>query len=107
MSTTINGFDDLIDSLKSLEKNVHDLEGTHTISFDKLFTKFFMEKHTDCSSFDEFLKAGNFTVNSQEDFEAIPEDVWNQYVSHATDFSSWDEMLNQATSDYLSSELSL
>lgn len=35
MSTNINGFDELIDSLKSLKKNVHDLEGTHTISFDK------------------------------------------------------------------------
>lgn len=107
MSTTINGFDDLIDSLKSLEKNVHDLEGTHTISFDKLFTKTFMEKHTDCSSFDEFLKAGNFVVDSQEDFEAIPDDVWDQFVSHATDFDSWDDMLKQATNDYLSSELSL
>ena len=101
MSTTINGFDDLIDSLKSLEKNVHDLEGTHTISFDKLFTKFFMEKHTDCSSFDEFLKAGNFVVDSQEDFEAIPDDVWDQFVSHATDFDSWDDMLKQATNIFL------
>jgi hypothetical protein len=91
MSTNINGFDELIDSLKSLEKNVHNLEGTHTISFDKLFTKIFMEKHTDCSSFDEFLKAGNFVVDSQEDFEAIPDDVWDQFVSHATDFDSWDE----------------
>lgn len=107
MSTNINGFDELIDSLKSLEKNVHNLEGTHTISFDKLFTKTFMEKHTDCSSFDGFLKAGNFVVNSQEDFEAIPDDEFDQYVSHATNFDSWADMLNQATKDYLSSELSL
>ncbi|GEM_PF-1160148 len=88
MSTNINGFDELIDSLKSLEKNVHNLEGTHTISFDKLFTKIFMEKHTDCSSFDEFLKAGNFVVDSQEDFEAIPDDVWD-HIRHCYLLSSF------------------
>ena len=107
MSTNTNSFDDLINSLKKLVDNVHSLEGTHTVSFDKLFTKTFMEKHTDCSSFDEFLKVGNFVVNSQEDFEAIPDDEFDQYVSHATNFDSWADMLNQATKDYLSSELSL
>nr|DAZ68649.1 MAG TPA: hypothetical protein [Caudoviricetes sp.] len=107
MSTNTNGFDELIDSLKKLEDNVHRLEGTNTVSFDKLFTKTFMEKHTGCSSFDEFLKAGNFVVNSKEDFEAIPDEVFDKYVSSATNFDSWDDMLNQATNDYLSSELSL
>ena len=107
MSTSINGFDKLIDSLKSLSQKVQELEGTHTVSFDKLFTESFMEKHTDYSSFDEFLKAGNFVVNSQEDFEAIPDDVLYQYVSQATDFGSWEDMLSKATNEYLSSKLSL
>lgn len=106
MSTNIKGFDELMSSLKSLEKKAHDLEGTHTVSFEKLFTSSFMEKHTHYSSFDDFLKAGNFVVKSQKDFEAIPDDVWNQYVENATDFASWDDMLGQATNEYLSSKLS-
>lgn len=107
MSTNLDGFDKMMDSLKSLAQKAKELEGIHTVSFDKLFTESFMEKHTDYSSFDEFLKAGNFVVNSQEDFEAIPDDVFDQYISQATDFGSWEDMLSKATNDYLSSKLSL
>lgn len=107
MSTDIEGFDELRDSLKDFERKARNLRGTHAVSFDKLFPKSFMEKHTGFPSFDEFLKAGNFVVNSTEDFEAIPKDVWNQYVSHASDFTSWDDMLNQAINAYFSPVLSL
>jgi len=105
MSIDLSGFDELNNQLEELNKRAESLEGTHSVSFTKLFTESFMKKHTHVSSFDEFLQAGNFVVNSQKDFEVIPDDVFDQYVSKATDFCSWEGMCGTATEEYAAAEL--
>lgn len=64
-----------------------------------------MKEHTKVSTFDEFLIQENFHVETEADFEAIPDEEYNKYVSSATDFSSWDEMLEAATVEYLEQQL--
>lgn len=105
MSSSVSGFDELSKALNKLSENAKKLEQTKSISFDKLFDTSFMRKHTQVSSFEEFLKAGNFVVNSKEDFEAIPDDVFDAYVVKATSFSSWKEMQEIAVKDYLAEQL--
>lgn len=105
MGFKIKGLDKLQKQLNQMEKATKKLERTKSISFDKLFTSSFMRKYTNFSSFDEFLDAGNFEVNSQEDFEAIPDDEMDQLVRDTTKFSSWEEMLTTATELYVVKEL--
>jgi hypothetical protein len=85
---------------KNLEKASKELDGKHQVSFDNIFTNSFMRKYTSVSNFDEFLTAGGFEVNSEEDFEAIPDDDMDNYVRKSTEFSSWQEMLNTAGEEY-------
>lgn len=85
---------------KNLKKASRELDGKHQVSFDNMFTKSFMCKHTPVSNFDEFLTAGGFEVNSQEDFEAIPDADMDNYVIKSTKFSSWQEMLDTAAQEY-------
>lgn len=93
-----NNFDELIDNINSLSGDV---------SFDVLFTTKFMKKHTNFNSFDELLEAGNFIVNSQEDFEAIPDKDFDLHILNNTKFSSWDDMLTEAGESYVASALDL
>jgi len=105
MGFKIKGLDKLQKQLKQIETNAKKLEKTKTIAFDDLFISSFMRKYTNFSTFDEFLKAGNFIVNTQEDFEAIPDHEMDVHVSKTTSFSSWENMLNKATEDYVSNKL--
>lgn len=105
MSFKMKGLDKLQKQLKDMEKAAKELENTKTVAFDDLFISTFMRKYTNFSSFDEFLKNGNFTVNSQEDFESIPDAEMDDHVSKTTKFSSWQNMLNKAVEEYTAKKL--
>lgn len=107
MTLKIEGLDKLMKQLKQMEKGAKELERTKTIPFDDLFTSYFMHKYTNFSTFDEFLEAGNFVVNSQEDFEAIPETDMDAHVSATAKFSTWKHMLDKATEIYVNKKLGL
>lgn len=100
MGVKIQGLDEFQKNLKRMEKAAKNLGNTHSVSFDELFKSSFMRKYTNFSNFDEFLEAGNFIVNSQEDFEAIPDSEMDSHVSKTTKFSSWEKMLSKAGEEY-------
>lgn len=99
--------DDLSKYLKNIEKNAKELEKTTSVSFDVLFNSKFMQKYTSFSTFDELLKAGNYVVNSKEDFEAIPDNEFDKHISTCTKFDNWKDMLNTATNEYVTKKLGL
>ena len=105
MSLKITGLDKLENRLKQMQKAAKELEGTQQVPFSELFTTSFMQKYTSFSSFDEFLEAGGFIVNSSEDFEAIPSDVFDKHISSTTNFENWENMLSKATSQFVSRKL--
>jgi len=107
MSMKIKGFDKLEKQLKKMQQGAKELGKIKTVSFDDLFSFSFMGKYTEFSSFDKFLEAGNFIVNSQEDFEAIPDDDMDSHVIKTTNFSSWEDMLGKATEIFTLSKLGL
>ena len=75
------------------------------VSFDVLFNANFMTTHTNFKSFDELLNAGGFIVNSQEDFKAIPDDIFDEHIKKFTEFNSWQEMMQVAGQAYVISQL--
>lgn len=103
----LDGFDELQKELKKMQQAAQELEGKNTVSFDELFTDEFMKKHSTFSSLDEMLDKSTFTVNSKEDFAAIPDEEWDTYVKTTTDFSSWEDMMSEAQGEYVASKLNL
>ncbi|HCO75000.1 MAG TPA: hypothetical protein DIT16_09125 [Clostridium sp.] len=96
----IQGLDQFQKKLKHMEKAAKDLENTHSVSLDELITSSFMRKYTNFTDFDVFLEAGNFIVNSQEDFDAIPDSELDSHVRKTTKFSTWEDMLGEAGEEY-------
>lgn len=105
MSIDFTGFDELEKELRRLERNAKELSQTTEVTFNELFTAAFMNKHTSYSSIDELLDAGGFDAKTSEEFEKIPEEALDQFVSKVTSFSTWEEMLSEATSEYAARKL--
>ena len=101
MSMEIDGLDEFMDSLDEMEQSVEQLANKQSVSFDELFTYSFMKDNTNFTSIDELLESGNFIVNSQEDFESLPEDELDVHIANTTKFSTWDEMFSSASESYI------
>ncbi|HBV88168.1 MAG TPA: hypothetical protein DEF42_16310 [Desulfosporosinus sp.] len=59
-----------------------------------------MRHYTQYESIDELLSSGGFVVNSEEDYEAIPDEAIDAHVRKTTNFLSWKEMLTEAVDAY-------
>ncbi|MFD1471046.1 hypothetical protein [Companilactobacillus mishanensis] len=83
--------------------NAAKLSDKTAISFEDLFPETFMKIHTNCDSIEDFLAPMN--IKSDEDFEAVPDDVLEKNVRENTNFSNWKDMQHSAWSDFLSEQL--
>lgn len=107
ISMQLDGFDDLQKKLNDIAMRAEALEGEHEVSFEALFTTTFMSANTKFTSFNDLLDASPFQVNSVEDFKAIPDDEFDAYISTVTNFSSWEEMQEEATIQYTINQLGI
>ena len=102
-----SGFDELQKKLKQLRKNAEGIDGENEVRVDELFDVAFMNKYTQCASFDELVTSGGYNVTTPEEFQAIPDDEWDKHIRAKTRFNSWQEMLNQAGADWTLKQLGL
>ena len=101
----IEGFDKIQKKLRQMKKAAKELDGTHSVSFEDLFTTPFMKKYTQFQSIEEFFSSSSFNVTSQEDFEVIPEEDMDAYVASNTNFETWENMLSKAAEEYAARKL--
>lgn len=79
--------------LDRLRRKIAALDGTHRIPVDELLSPSFMGRCSQFSSFQEMVDASPF---AGQDFEAIPDAAWDEYVCRNTRFASWQAMLQEA-----------
>ncbi|WP_093626750.1 hypothetical protein [Limosilactobacillus gorillae] len=98
------GFEDMVNKLNQMQRNIESLGGTHSIPFDELFDQNFLLDHTSgtFSAFDDFFKAGKF---GKLTFKEVPDDEWDKWVKKSTDFNSWSEMQMSATQAYVAKKI--
>jgi hypothetical protein len=103
----IKGLGDLSKKLDQLTKNAKDLGDTKLASLTDILTPAFISQHTRFAGVDELFEAGGFNVNSQSDFEAIPEEKLSAFIRSESSFGSWQEMLNAAGAVWAKRKLGL
>ena len=59
-------------NLDNIQQTANELSGTHEIPFAEIFSAEFMQKYSDMDTFDDFLKAGNFCINSNKRLGEYP-----------------------------------
>jgi len=98
----IEGFDNTEGESNRLQKTGKNSEDP--ITFTELFTSEFMRLYTQYESIEELLSSGGFEVNSEEDYEAIPDEDIDAHVAKTTNFCSWKEMLTEAIKAYTNNQ---
>jgi hypothetical protein len=93
----MTGLDQLNRRLQDLSKKAAALDGKHTVPLKELLTPAFISKHTRFSSMEEMFEASGFKIETQEDFAAIPDDQWDEFIRSVSSFSDWQAMLQEAT----------
>lgn len=92
----VKGLTEIQSQLKRLQSRARSLHGTHSVPIRDLLTDQFMQKHTRFASVDEWFAQSPFEIQSQKDFESIPDAEWDSYVRTSTAFASWQDMLQKA-----------
>lgn len=100
-----DGLDQLGKELKKLEQNAKKLDGKRNVPFSELFPAAFIRKYTKFSSIDALFESGGYTINTNADLEAIPQKELDAHIAKHTKFRSWEEMRDEAVSQYVTKQL--
>lgn len=92
---------ELSKTLENISKEVEYLSKQKSIAFEDVITKSFMTENTPFNDFEEFLKGGGFSINSQEEYDSIDQSEFDSFVSSITKFSGLQEMIDFAGREYL------
>jgi hypothetical protein len=101
----IRGLDEVSKKLDDIAKKAKALEGKRNIPINELLNSTFVSKHTHFATMEEMVNASGFEVKSQEDFAAIPDDKWDEFIQSVSSFGNWQAMLDQAVKEWTTNKL--
>lgn len=96
-----SGMEDFMAKLDQTSKKAEILTHNPEVSFDDLFNRLFMIRHTNYDSIDSFLLAVGIDPTSQESFDALPQTKLDEFVAANSQFSSFQEMHDTAVEKYI------
>lgn len=99
----MSGFDEVSKRLSDLSRRAHELDGQHSI--EELMPPAFISRSSTFASVKELFEASPFKTESGEDFEAIPDDEWDDFISKHTSFASWQDMQESAATEWAEQRL--
>ena len=107
MTVKITGLDNLQKKLKKMADGAKELEGQHNVAIPDLLTDSFLSIHTSFVNAQELFDKSGFAIGSPEDFKAVPDEEWDQYISSVSGFSTWTDMLQSAMAEYTKRKMGL
>ena len=91
--------------LEKLQKNMNELSEQLEIKLTELMNPSFVSSCSKFGSIEDLFDASGFSIESPEDFAAIPDDEWEEFIVGNTSFSSWNEMQHKAMEQYAKQQL--
>lgn len=101
----ISGLDELTKQLDRIAKGAEELDDTQSVPITELLSPEFVSSHTRFANAEEMFDASGFKVESQEDFAAIPDVEWNEFIRSISSFSDWQTMLGEAGATWAAKKL--
>lgn len=86
--------------LERLLKNARELEKKTAVPFLEVMNSNFVSEHSRFSDFYELCRGAGYEVKTTDDFEAIPDAEWEEFIKQETGFGSWNEMQQAAAAVY-------
>lgn len=107
MSFKVTGLDAFQKKLTDLKNKVESISGERSIPLNELLTPDFLAACSTFSSAEELFERSGFKVESQEDFAAIPDEPWDEFIRANTSYFNWKEMLQAAGAAWTKAKLDL
>ena len=82
MDFRIDGMQHVQKKLDDLSGRIKQLEGSHNVPMSEVLTPEFISGCSKFYSLAELLSGSGFTIESQEDFKAIPDDEWDSFIKY-------------------------
>jgi hypothetical protein len=82
-----------------------ELGGTSALPLTDLMDDGFISSCSNYSNLNMLFGASGFKVESKEDFAAIPDEAWEEFVIRETNYGSWEEMQKDAFIKYTKRQL--
>ncbi len=101
----ITGFDKLQKEIDKLSRNLAAFNGEHKIPVNDLLTPSFLMAHTTKSSAQQLFEDSGFSIDNQDDLEAISESDLDTYIRSISNFSGWKNMLARAAEIWAKNKL--
>src|SRR5947207_15498547 len=96
MSIKMTGLDEFRRQLEDLKNKFESVSGQHSVPLNEMLTPDFLATCSTFASAEEMFERSGFKVESQEDFAAIPDEPWDDFISANTSYLNWQEMLKAA-----------
>lgn len=90
-----------IKGLEEARQKLQKLEDIKQVSLGQLLTPEFVSANTKFSNLDDMFQNSGFKADTAEDFAAIPDDEWDQFIASSTNFQTWEEMQKAAFQAFL------
>ena len=101
------GFDEFEKKLQDITKNAEELKEVKRVTFSELFPDEFVTRNTQCSSLSDLLNNSGFSIKTDEDVAAVPDDKWDDYIRSISEFDCWEKFLAAATEEWTVKRLGL
>lgn len=98
MNFKIKGLDDLQKRLKSLSE-------VSKVPLTEMLTPSFVSSCSRFKDAQELFDSSGFKIDSAEDFKAIPDEKWDEYIRSNTSFPDWKSMLKKAGDEWAVAKL--
>lgn len=87
----------MITGLEEMQEKLTKLQSIgDRVSFSDMFPPQFISNHSRFGTIEELIDGSGFKVESKEDFEAISDTDWEEFITQNTDFESWEDMQHTA-----------
>ena len=103
----VTGLDELSKKLDELASKAGELDGKQDVPMNELLNEAFVSKHTRFANADEMFVASGFKIESQDDFAAVPDDKWDEFIQSVSTFPDWNAMLGEAGTEWTAKKLGL
>lgn len=90
---------------QELQNRLQALGERSNAALTEVLSPAFMTAHTRFPTFEAFIEAGNFGVQTADDFLALPAEPWEAHVRAMTPFASWAEMQQVAGREWIARQL--
>lgn len=105
MSFEIKGLNELQNKLKKMSADAQAIHGNNEVKFSDLFPPVFMSRYTQFQSIDELCAKSGFKTDTPEDFKAIPDKPWDDFIAANTHFKNWKDMQAKAGAEWVKKKI--